>query len=496
MTVALGANPSFAEEPDCNYDRMIWVNGKDVKPKKDASDQNTYLYKTESISCYSLTAGGKICAVVVPLALTAVTKEDIAKNDTIREKAWQNYEAALEKYDAEMEAYNAASEKYDEEFAEWKEAWDNWDAAWDAGTYGDEPIAPIPPSMPPMPKEPGDYPPGSVTSTGKFIELFDNGKLNKSAAAAGKELASAKIKDGVLTVTAGKKAGCFAVWVYETKKDPLTKKTVILNETCKDEEYWGDGYWVEPLPYVFESVLGAKDLAFTTDPSKVKPTNVKEVDGMAGTISSPDKEVTLTYKIGATTQEETVVYVAGKSTAFASWSEFEMGYDKTLIRAKDSAKIWQAHTECVGDKEKGEKNREVILDTGYVTDTSYDIKTDAFVFSMKPVRGTAADSKGKYKDAKTTVTIRNKETGKILKIKVVIKTEEAKKYAVTIDKSVTEEKITLTVKGSDPGKEIKNGEEVLEGTVLVASNNVFVNGTQVNAGEDIVINASTLITQK
>ncbi len=60
----------------------------------------------------------------------------------------------------------------------------------------------------------------SVTSVGDFLTRLDSkGKFVDAKSAENKLIASAKIKDGEITVTAGKQAGRVNVWVYETNKD-------------------------------------------------------------------------------------------------------------------------------------------------------------------------------------------------------------------------------------------------------------------------------------
>lgn len=63
----------------------------------------------------------------------------------------------------------------------------------------------------------------TVASVSQFLNLFDaKGKFSDPSAKETKQIASAKIKDGTITVTGGKKAGRVNVWVYE-----INQKQVI-----------------------------------------------------------------------------------------------------------------------------------------------------------------------------------------------------------------------------------------------------------------------------
>lgn len=62
----------------------------------------------------------------------------------------------------------------------------------------------------------------SVSTVSQFLNMFDDkGKFTDPNAKETKQIASAKIKDGTITVTGGKKAGRVNVWVYETNQKQI-----------------------------------------------------------------------------------------------------------------------------------------------------------------------------------------------------------------------------------------------------------------------------------
>ena len=69
---------------------------------------------------------------------------------------------------------------------------------------------------------------GTAGDADAFAKLFnDKGKIDSAKVKEGKEYASAKIKDGVITVTAGKKAGDVDVWLYEYKNKKVVNTTEV-----------------------------------------------------------------------------------------------------------------------------------------------------------------------------------------------------------------------------------------------------------------------------
>lgn len=75
----------------------------------------------------------------------------------------------------------------------------------------------------------------SVEDKTALKKLIDTkGKVDKNATAVknGADLAKAKMKDGVITVTSNKKAGEFYVWVYETKKKGKDVEVVDRNNVA------------------------------------------------------------------------------------------------------------------------------------------------------------------------------------------------------------------------------------------------------------------------
>ena len=76
-----------------------------------------------------------------------------------------------------------------------------------------------------------------IDSVEKFVALFDEkGKIKKDAAADlkdAKTIASAKIKEGTITVTAGKKGGDVNVWLYEYKNKKVVNTATIKPQSWK-----------------------------------------------------------------------------------------------------------------------------------------------------------------------------------------------------------------------------------------------------------------------
>lgn|GEM_PF-3278657 len=78
----------------------------------------------------------------------------------------------------------------------------------------------------------------AVDDVDAFMALFDEkGKLTAEAKADQKEaknIASAKLKEGTITVTAGKSAGTFNVWLYEVKS-----KAIVNTDAIKPVKFTG-----------------------------------------------------------------------------------------------------------------------------------------------------------------------------------------------------------------------------------------------------------------
>ena len=137
---------------------------------------------------------------------------------------------------------------------------------------------------------------GDIDTVSELVALIDEkGKASKEAVSKGAELAKAKIKEGTITVTSSKKAGTFYVWVYETKKDPKTKKTVVVNETGST------GTEVKPVSYKGVAKMADKGLILTEK---------KITEGYSKTAKSVTKFETLPTK-------NVVLYIANKGDAAA-----------------------------------------------------------------------------------------------------------------------------------------------------------------------------------
>lgn len=143
-----------------------------------------------------------------------------------------------------------------------------------------------------------------VDSAEKLLALYDeNGKLTadgKKAVADAKKIASAKVKDGTVTVTAGKNAGKVNVWIVETKNKRIVSDASI---------------GVEPQMRQI-SVLTAASSAVFAESGDVEGGALK-----AG--SKTVSKITLSHKAGAA-QEGTTLVLVGKKTAFDALNGFTL----------------------------------------------------------------------------------------------------------------------------------------------------------------------------
>lgn len=143
-----------------------------------------------------------------------------------------------------------------------------------------------------------------VDSAEKLLALYDeNGKLTadgKKVVADAKKIASAKVKDGTVTVTAGKTAGKVNVWIVETKNKRIVSDASI---------------GVEPQMRQVSVLTAASSAVFAES---------GDVDG--GALKAGSKTVTkltLSHKAGAA-QEETTLVLVGKKTAFDALNGFTL----------------------------------------------------------------------------------------------------------------------------------------------------------------------------
>lgn len=277
LTVKLSATVAAAstgeddddEDVDINSDKVVWVGGKDVRNKTDAT--KSVYYKTESYQHYGLYAGGKWTPVV-----TTTTVDKAA-----------------------------------------------------------------------------------------FIGLFTNGKFNtKDTAIDGaKNIAKAKIKDGLVTVTAGKTAGKVRVWIAEVNNKRLVTSTA---STADNVNAFAE-YKIDPQYVDFEVKQGSSAIALTS-------TEIKAENG-----------------------------VFAKVTDVVKKCELEKGKSETFYIADSKVAISADNTFTISQTDK---------DKTYVT-YDYDETTQKLIV-------TAKDNKdGKKVSAK--VTIINDQTGKKMSFSVTVK---------------------------------------------------------------------------
>ncbi len=186
-----------------------------------------------------------------------------------------------------------------------------------------------------------------MTKVENFLTLFDEkGKFNKDAAKAAKDLASAKIKDGQVTVTAGKKDGEVVVWVYEinSKKvacDPAKFSTPAekVPDTMKGVV---DIENVAPMSKTFTVKMASSSPAFMskTDYEDAKNftegTKTPTKDGAKKAVS----KTTLLYKDAAEKQDAVEYYIVDKKAtidAEAHWDIDNTGknaFNKAVVNAE------------------------------------------------------------------------------------------------------------------------------------------------------------------
>lgn len=168
----------------------------------------------------------------------------------------------------------------------------------------------------------------AVADVATFIGMFDT-KAKFTKASDYKDLASAKIKDGVVTVTAGKKAGAIKVWVYEVNQKKVVSasvkddtKTVQIGEVdvisvTPDK---GASFVVKVAPTKF---------ALTKDETKAAAAKIEKTDSVS-------KETVL-LKTGLTTQETQTYYIANLDTkAMDATATFTIGAKSKYVNGDDA----------------------------------------------------------------------------------------------------------------------------------------------------------------
>lgn len=222
----------------------------------------------------------------------------------------------------------------------------------------------------------------TIDSVEAFVALFENGKYTADAKTKAKEwkkLASAKIKEGTVTVTAGKEAGVVNVWVYEVKS-----KTVVA--PVEGNKYADLG--VEPQMTEF-TVKVAPAMAVSANEPKVSE------DGI--TFAAVDTSAKLGKDIEA--GKDVIVYFGDKKAAASLDATYVLmdGKGKEALEVDESG---------VAKIENG---------------TAQLIKTENGVPALKITADSAAAAK-----AKIAVAVKNVESTKVAKVSLTVKASETK----------------------------------------------------------------------
>lgn len=288
-----------------------------------------------------------------------------------------------------------------------------------------------------------------------FVKLFDEkGKLDSAKAKEGKDLASAKYKDGVVTVTAGKNPGEVDVWVYETKK--VDGKMTVVNAsnlaTGAGQSMNKTGSaTVKPTKYEFTVKAAVTGPQFVIKPASGDVQGIKaptDTDKNIGTIEKGAKTVELAIKADA---EKATIYIA----------------DKKVEASKDNT--WTILAE-----DKTKYNADVItLDSS--AKVSYDSGTKAFKLENITAKG----------EGKTTINIQNDQSGKILKVNVVV----TKWCKVSGDSA-----IKMTVNGTAASMS-SSGTYVAPKTKVTFDKKVKVDGKEYEAGKAVTITKDTTVEE-
>ncbi len=302
---------------------------------------------------------------------------------------------------------------------------------------------------------------GKDVDLATFLSKFDEkGKFDKDLAKAAKDLASAKIKDGKVTVTAGKKAGEIRVWVYE-----INSKKVAVDATSIDgatiNETTGAVTWpaaikgavhiadVEPMDKTFTVKMASSSPAFMTE-----------------------KDFSDTSNFDATTK---VLTKEGAKKAVS----------KATFLYKDGAEAQEAVTYVIVDKK-------AVIDA----EAHWDIdKTGKNAFDAKVVSAELKDGKLTITPVgagKTNVVVKNYESGKTVKFAVTV----SKAFKVTVGEGV---KITYKDE-TKKEKTVTGGADVeawiLEKTAVKVDVDADVSGTEVKAGKTFKVDKAAAVTKK
>lgn len=289
-----------------------------------------------------------------------------------------------------------------------------------------------------------------------FVKLFDDkGKLDQAKAKEGKDLASAKYKDGVVTVTAGKNPGEVDVWVYETKK--VDGKMTVVNAsnlaTGAGQSMNKTGSaTVKPTKYEFTVKAAVTGPQFVIKPASGDVQGIKaptDTDKNIGTIEKGDKTVALAIKADA---EKATIYIADKKVEASkdnTWTilaEDKTKYDAAIITLDSSAKV------------------------------SYDSGTKAFKLENITAKG----------EGKTTINIQNDQSGKVLKVPVVV----TKWIKVSGDSA-----IKMSVDGGTAASMSSSGTYVAPKSKVTFDKKVKVDGKEYEAGKAVTITKDTTVEE-
>ena len=155
-----------------------------------------------------------------------------------------------------------------------------------------------------------------VASADAFVKLYDEkGKLTadgKTELANAKKLASAKIKEGTITVTAGKEGGKVNVWLYEVK----SKK--IVNTTDIKPQSWAVTVKVAPSKISVTTEAGAAVKSGSITVGDKAATKYK-VAGTAGSTKTPltvDEKTNYTVTLAKSADSQYLTLTDNKDGTF------------------------------------------------------------------------------------------------------------------------------------------------------------------------------------
>lgn len=288
-----------------------------------------------------------------------------------------------------------------------------------------------------------------ATTVADFVKLFDDkGKFSAEKAKEGKNYASAKYKEGQITVSAGKTPGDVEIWVYETKK--VDGKMKVMNESVPSGTGADPtGVKVEPKKYDFTVKASVTSPQFVLDPKGVTAPTGKGT--LAGTIAKGDKTVELAIKASA---EKKTIYIADKSVEAAADAK---GNTWTILTT-DKAKYDDAVITLATDAK-----------------VAYDSESKAFKLDIT--------AKG---EGKTTLNIQNDQSGKILKVNVVV----TKWVKVTGPSAVK-----MAVNGGTAAEMSSDGTYVAPKSKVTFDKTVKVDGKEYAAGKAVTITKETKVEE-